>query len=76
MPKPSLYRKPTGYDDPKTITWRPVVPVEPDPAQLPEGEECTADTVLKGGANHCIRPPGHGGSHLAFTYWGAGIGGD
>ena len=26
----TIYRKPTGYDSPELVTWRPVVPVEPD----------------------------------------------
>ncbi len=46
-----------------------------DPARTPEGPTCGTEKVLRGGANHCIRPPGHDGMHLAFTYWGE-IGGD
>ena len=54
---------------------RALVPVEPDPALLPEGPECDAETALRGHAGHCCRPPGHDGMHMAITYWGAGIGG-
>ena len=53
-----------------------LVPVEPDIALLPEdsANECASGTVLKGGANYCIRPRDHEGMHMAVTLWSAGIG--
>ena len=89
MSEPTLYRIDQNEWDVYTEAWfddlfdelvavGALVPMEPDPALYPYNadNECATETALKGGTNHCVRPNGHEGMHLAFTFWGAEIGGD
>ena len=61
-----LYRHAKSGDTSAVKAW--VVPVENDPARLPEldgDDECP--DLNKG--NFCVRPVGHDGMHLKMTYW-------